>query len=368
MNQTINNSDILKLINRIDFSDLNDDIINHNIEKLIEYFNKLQLIYNSLLHIQLIHNIETFDSNMKNMLLGLFKYSTIQKFIKKTSQIIKIEYDDILFYYLIDTMEQYEKDKILINELFKITLTLYRFQTNIKEQKITVIWVPINKARNFNHVLINDITLKTSEDNYEAFTASGLTFENTTIITRYEEIKKLLMHELIHNFHLDGHHCHSSMCELKQKYNSLKKNNYKYMFDFYESYTELLSSYFNILFNLIHRKELTIHVLKAYIIIEMVYSLNTVLNLIRINGYVNYDEFYNKQYFKGDICIYEYYYLKSLMYNNFKLYNIYKCHDFKIFYENILKINKDDVILRKMKDFYVVNSNFKYCYVDKCKF
>ena len=74
MNQTINNSDILKLINRIDFSDLNDDIINHNIEKLIEYFNKLQLIYNSLLHIQLIHNIETFDSNMKNMLLGLFKY------------------------------------------------------------------------------------------------------------------------------------------------------------------------------------------------------------------------------------------------------------------------------------------------------
>lgn len=98
----------------------------------------------------------------------------------------------------------------------------------------------------------------------------------------------------------------------------------------------------------------------------MIYAFNTVLNLIRINNYDNYEDFYKKQFFKGDICIYEYYYLKSLMYNNYKLYNIHKCHDLKIFYGNILKMNKDDKILRNMYNHYIVNSNFKYCYLDHC--
>ena len=80
-----------------------------------------------------------------------------------------------------------------------------------------IIWIPINKGRDFNENSINSYTLSNSRDKFEAFTASGLTFsgsinnnnERYTIITRYEEIEKLLIHELAHNYGIDGSLSHN---------------------------------------------------------------------------------------------------------------------------------------------------------------
>ena len=60
-----------------------------------------------------------------------------------------------------------------------------------------IIWLPINKNRDFNFDIINKDNLVKSIDNFNAFTASGVTYGTTTkvsILTRYEEINNLMYH------------------------------------------------------------------------------------------------------------------------------------------------------------------------------
>ena len=188
-----------------------------------------------------------------------------------------------------------------------------------------------------------------------------MTYGSVTIIARYEEVIKLLLHELIHNFNLDGSKYNIDLSDFKKKYNEKKKKNYKYHHDHYESYTELLSSYFNILFFLINRDDIDKKILEMYIIIEILYSYNCIINLMKINK-IDFSEL-NEKSFKGDICIYEYYYLKALMYNNFKLIEINNENDLMKMLLCVLKLNNDNVLLKKIHDNYVKNNNFKYCYL-----
>lgn len=358
----MNRKDFLYLYDNIDIQYLNDDVIDSNVDILMDIYNKLKKIYLSLEDIELEHIKVENAQRIIDMLRNKFDYMTLIKFIGNTKGVYSIEYDDIKFYYLMNSKKQYEKDKKLINKLFKIALTLYKFQNNKKGKTITILWIPIDKNRDFEFDLIEEETLREVNQNFGAFTASGLTFDNTTIITRYEEIEKLLLHELIHNFNLDGHHCNSNLRNFKKIYNNNKFDNYEYSYDFYESYTELLSSYFNILFSLINRN-ITNKILKSYIIIEILYSYNVVANLLRINGYNDYEEFLKNPNFKGDICVYEYYYIKALMYNNFIIYKMKTCFDVEKFYNKILKMDRDDEIMRIIFNIYIKNNNFKYSIV-----
>lgn len=358
----MNRGDFMYLYDNINIQYLNDDVIDSNVDILMDIYNNFKKIYLSLENIELEHIKVENAQRIIDMLRNKFDYITLIKFIENTKGVYSIEYDNIKFYYLMNSKKQYEKDKKLINKLFKIALTLYKFQNNKKGKTITILWVPIDKNRDFEFDLIEEDTLKKVNQNFGAFTASGLTFDNTTIITRYEEIEKLLLHELIHNFNLDGHHCNSNLSNFKKFYNNNKFNNYEYSYDFYESYTELLSSYFNILFSLINRN-ITKKILKGYIIIEILHSYNVVANLLRINGYNDYEDFLKNQNFKGDICVYEYYYIKALMYNNFRIYKMKTCFDVENFYDKILKINRDDEIMRIVFNIYIKNNNFKYSIV-----
>ena len=96
---------------------------------------------------------------------------------------------------------------------------------------------------------------------------------------------------------------------------------------------------------------------------EILYSYNVVANLLRINGYNDYEEFLKSQNFKGDICVYEYYYIKALMYNNFRIYKMKTCFDVENFYDKILKMDRDDEIMRIVFNIYIKNNNFKYSIV-----
>lgn len=193
-----------------------------------------------------------------------------------------------------------------------------------------------------------------------------------TIVTRYEEVEKLLIHELIHNYNIDGSEYHNQLTKILNEYKNVKNNNisknknYHYEFSIYESYTELLSTYFYLLFeNIRTNKELNLNELIGKIIIELIYSYNLISNLIDINGYTNYDDFRNKLFFSGEICKYEYYYIKALMYNNFELEFGNCLNDFKCIYSNIINMikknqNIDDLLMEEIYNNHITHSNYKY--------
>ena len=105
--------------------------------------------------------------------------------------------------------------------------------------------------------------------------------------------------------------------------------------------------------------------LLGQIIIELLYSYNLICNLISLNGYKSYDNFKNELVFEGKICIYEYYFIKGLMYNNYSLILGDKLDDFKKIYEQIILIIKkiklsDDKLLNQIYKYYKKQKNFKY--------
>jgi hypothetical protein len=298
-------------------------------------------------------------------------YKIIQNQIAKINQIIKLTFKNITFYY-IDT-SGYNQDIQQINQLFRMIITFgeyYNVFVN-SDKPIVIIWLPINKSRDFAFNQINDSNLAKSTENFNGFTASGVTFGTSpryTIVTRYEEVAKLLLHELIHNFNVDGNSCHHELYPVISKYKKTKGKNYDYEYSIYESYTELLSSYYNIIFsniNLAGYKDKIEEKIKSQIILELLYSYNTIANLLRINNYKTYGEFIRKEHFAGDICVYEYYYLKALMYNNYPIIIIdltdtEATSKFTQIYEQIINLNRKDKLLQEICNNYVKQTNFSY--------
>jgi hypothetical protein len=371
-----NKENIKKLIKNINFDNVNIDIIKKNAKYLYNEAQKIKKIFNTLNN---KYNIDQTNNDKELEFIynlvstsQLMNYKEFEKYIINNNTAIKYNIpDNIKFYVIKKKLDKYDEEKI--NNLIKITLSLKKYFNN--NDNTSIIWIPINKERNFYDNNITFDKLKESRDNYEAFTASGLTFgekERFTIITRYEEIEKLLIHELAHNFGIDGSlsHKHDFKC-IKKKYteekNKLSNNNnknYDYMFSIYESYAELSSSYFNLIFLNIN-KENMYDKLVTGILIELLYSYNTICNLAKLNGYKNYNEFINKKTFIGEICFFEYYYLKGLMYNNYIFKVIEnKDSDPKILYNDVIPlIDKNDILLEKIYDINTTNqTNFKFCY------
>ena len=184
--------------------------------------------------------------------------------------------------------------------MFKIFISLSKFSNQSDTQHRYTIWIPIDSDRDFNYNEINSNNLKECVKHYKAFTVSGMTLTlgcfncnnnltnssnqdpRITIITRYEEIEKLLIHELIHNLYLDGSNYHGKFNEIINKYNNIKnKNNYNYEFSIYESYTELLSTFFYLLFKNINEPiEKIKKILFGQILIEIIYSYNIIVNIL----------------------------------------------------------------------------------------
>jgi hypothetical protein len=281
---------------------------------------------------------------------------------------------NIIFYYF--DLGRYKKDIKMINYLFNQTITLAKFYNKYGENnnEIIVLWLPIDSNRDFNFDKIDRDTLDKCTENFNAFTASGVTFGDSpryTIISRYEEVSKLLLHELIHNLNMDGNHYHDHNYKLIDEYKDTKGNNYDYEYSIYESYTEILSSYLNLIFRNIDLddKEQIINNLIVQIIIELLYSYNVVGNLMRLNDYKSFESFKKIEEFKGEICVYEYYYLKGLMYNNFKIIIINSnnglCQNFKNIYEKIINIDKDDKLLQDVCNNHIKNTNLSYIFYDR---
>lgn len=373
---------IEKIVPKIKLKYINIDLINKNAKYLANIYIKIRKLWDNLKdfsHILLSNNTDEYYQIIKittNSIIG--NYQIVQDELMKSKEIIKLTYGNITFYYI--NLSSYHKDKAQINFLFRLIITFAQYynilDTNSNSSNpIIVIWLPINKSRDFNHDVVNASSLEASTQNFNAFTASGVTFGHSpryTIISRYEEAAKLLLHELIHNFYVDGNICHHTLYGVITRYKKTKGNNYDYEYSMYESYTELLSSYYNIIFYNINLPNYLNNIqnkIKSQIILELLYSYNTIANLIKINGYNSYDEFLLKEDFLGDICVYEYYYLKALMYNKFPLIifdshsDSNTCDKFVQLYEDLLKMKRKDKLLREICNNYVKQSNFSYIFI-----
>ena len=353
---------------------INNDIIRKNSKILADKYLEIESIWESLKEIDIrIEKLEDSNKEYESILkitresyLSKFRY--YKNFLIDIKEIVSLSYKNINFYY-INKDDKYRKDKEIIIRLFKETIILSELFNN--NQKIVIIWVPIKKERKYDFSSINN--LEKSIENYEAFTASGVTFgENPryTIISRYEEIDKLLLHELIHNLYIDGSKYHDHICEeVKKDYEKIKsKGNYDYEFAIYESYTELFSSYLNLIFRNLwnnfdykNKKELEDKIFNQ-IIIELLYSYNLICNLININGYKSFDDFIKKTIFKGDICFYEYYFLKALLYNNYILGNNNSIKNTLDNYKNIINVTKNDKLLEEIYKNFINNNSYSYVY------
>jgi hypothetical protein len=368
---------VRKLIGNINKSLININVLNKNIEFLIEKYNTIKKIWSELniINIKII-NLER-DSELYNNIINILnncylnKFKYFKKTIKNIISIKLITYLNVSFYYIQLDNSSYEEDIIKFKQLFFEAITLAKYYNNLNISKnIMIIWLPINKSRDFNFDIINKDNLVKSMDNFNAFTASGVTFGTLTkisILTRYEEINKLMYHELIHNFGVDGTSYHDFIEEtgILLRYKKIKENkSYHYDYSIYESYTELLSSYLNIIFRILEENKLE-HKLKniflARIIIEIVYSYNTISNIIKLNNFTNYNDFIKNKTFVGEICFYEYYFLKALLYNNLVLKKIESQNDYLKLYEKIIEINHDD-LLKEIFDKSIKQNNFSYIF------
>lgn len=368
---------VRKLIGNINKSLINLDVLNKNIEFLIEKYNNIKKIWSELniINIKII-NIEK-DSELYNNIINILnncylnKFKYFKKTIKNIISIKLITYLNVSFYYIQIDNSSYEEDIIKFKQLFFEAITLAKYYNNLNISKnIMIIWVPINKSRDFNFDIINKDNLVKSMYNYNAFTSSGVTFGTSTrisILTRYEEINKLMYHELIHNFGVDGTSYHDFIEEtgILLRYKKMKNNkSYHYDYSIYESYTELMSSYLNIIFRIIEEtleENKLKNIFLARIIIEIVYSYNTISNIIKLNNFTNYNDFIKDKIFVGEICFYEYYFLKALLYNNLVLKKMESQNDYLKLYEKIIEINHDD-LLKEIFDKSIKQNNFSYIF------
>lgn len=370
------NKHIIKsLIENIDLNNVNFDVIKKNASYLTGHVKKLKQIWKTLPNYYEKTVLKTDLNSLEyKKIISIIKsnqlknYSKFDEYLDKNKVLIRyLDTDNNITYYVLKN-DADEIDEEIIVKHIKITICLKKHFSNFgdKNKETVLIWVPIEKGRDFNEEILNDETLFNSEDNFNAFTASGLTFslENLriTLITRYEEVDKLLIHELFHNFGLDGSLVKTNDFEkLNKTYKKTKNktNNFDYTFSIYESYAELSSSYFNLIFKNMFSNNIKKDLI-TNILVELLYSYNTIYNLARINNYTNYQDFIDSKSFKGNICFFEYYYLKGLMYNNY-IYTINSVPD--VLYIDVLElIDKKEPLLEDVFKQKLEQINYKFCY------
>ena len=98
-----------------------------------------------------------------------------------------------------------------------------------------------------------------------------------------------------------------------------------------------------------------------FIFLILLTTMSFSFNLGDIITGLDIDNFIENGHFKGDICFYEYYYLKALMYNNFVLEFGNTLNDFVNIYEKIIDI-KPDKLLKQIFNNSYHQKNYKYIF------
>lgn len=225
----------------------------------------------------------------------------------------------------------------LLNRLIFIALYFYERS----KKRINIYWIPINIKRVYKYKSIYDI--KESQERFSAFSTSGVNLGNTSVVTRIEEVEKLLIHELIHNIKLDMRDKIPS--QIYNKYTVDKSVFFNCSLDnspilLIEIFTEWSCTMYYIMFyiffliqSLDFQIEIPISKDKFNALFDILYqtqkkySYKTILKILHLNQYNSIKSFNKTKIFYGDYPFYEYYYLKFMaMYHldyteNIHIYN-----------------------------------------------
>ena len=151
---------------------------------------------------------------------------------------------------------------------------------------------------------------------------SGLTFysladsnNGTIILWRYEELKKVLIHELFHAIYLDlglilNEDIFQNYMKVKFKLNKFIGVN--------ESYVETIASIFNVLLHIIETKKSKDYI-RYYIQVELFYAITKASQILHYYNFSSLNELIkgNKKAFNQDSNVFSYYILKTLILHKF---------------------------------------------------
>jgi hypothetical protein len=212
-----------------------------------------------------------------------------------------------------------------------------------------------NKSRYLNKKRSNDIKsdLKDMRKRGIANISSGVTtYNGLMVLSRKEELPKLLIHELIHFLGLDGDFFNlnnEELYESKEKFTNfnivsfcVEKNISSFV---YESYTEFLSNILNCLFISLEIPDGDISIMFETLELERMYSIYQTAKLLYYFGFDNFDTFFNNckgninsknRKFFTDTLYLDYTIIRSIMFFSFQ--EVLEIMEIK---NNLLKIKNE---------------------------
>lgn len=286
---------------------------------------------------------------------------------------IKINENIVTIYFLLEKYEDYPYISMIIHV---INIFCHMFPSNYDGMNIYVCLD--NNKRNIANVLeIDNLSrrYKFLNENSLAFTVSGMTnyTKKKIIVTKKEEIIKLLLHELIHYSKLD-----ENLFQIQDNLNmqfSYKINS----LIFSEAYTEFLA----IILTSIHHSifisaEINISkkiIFEKIISLEMENSYFLSSNVLKFFGYTKYTfiDFFkgSGNYVYSPISICEYVFIRSQLFVNInKFFSIIDKSKYKITMMNLNSVKKlfiiSNELIKKINNYFNLEicNNFSYMIID----
>lgn len=220
----------------------------------------------------------------------------------------------------------------LLNQRIYTMFIIYQ-----KNKKLNLTIITNDKNRFLNKKRSNNIKsdLAFMKKKGIANISSGVTtYHGKMVISRKEELPKLLIHELIHFLGLDGNffnlHNHELFHSKEQftNYNIISFCVQKNISSFvYESYTEFLSNILNCLFVALEIPGGNYSVMRETLELERIYSIYQTAKLLYYFGFDNFDSFFsdcknkinskNRRFFTDTLYL-DYTIIRSIMFFSFQ--------------------------------------------------
>ena len=229
------------------------------------------------------------------------------------------------------------------------------YKCSIEKCKNYIIYVnPFNVPREKpDKIDENDIvgSIRSFKSEGKFNVTSGLTSFNLSIVSRYNEIVKLTIHEVLHWLKVEREDTHMPLDDFfMNKFNFDKKINLVN----YETYAEFLASILNIYSYVILKNDGKLETVFKFLVIEVFYSIYQTSKLLKLFGYEKWSDFYkHKNKFYTDTFYFNYTIVRSFYYFNF--------HEiFKIINDDLSIIpNFENRILDIIKNFIENDKNYQ---------
>lgn len=294
-----------------------------------KYINKFFVKQNNLL--KLNNNYYTtnkiFNYEVENYLNGRFIGKNKNKIIKIVNKKKEIKLDDLHIKFFYNNRSEYEIDEIIYNLILIFNIVKKIFNINERKINLIIFYCDIKKEHYFNKSLID----------YENMN-SGISYTNNIILFRKEEILKVFIHEILHNFGLDNLHDNSNI-----KLSKIFKINSDNLFN--EGYIEFLAiilhtMYLSCLFS--ENYSNMNYYFKIFINYEINFSLIQLVKFLNIYN-IEFLDFLKKNNYSENTNTFSYIYLKFLLIFN---YNYFLNN---IISYNSISIYKEDYIIYYLK-------------------